>query len=95
MTSAGGLQYGLIRLLIHVHARRTACSLPEPARRRVRGMDESSEVQNLPIVLRSGNYAIDPKAEILPQPFRGSEGQIRTKGNAVAGALHCRFHALK
>src|ERR1700736_2237019 len=36
--------YGLIRLLIHVHARRTACRLPEPARHTRPGMDETSQV---------------------------------------------------
>src|SRR5215469_12959351 len=36
--------YGLIRLLIHVHARRTACRLPEPARQTSPGMDETSQV---------------------------------------------------
>src|SRR5215831_14116192 len=36
--------YGLIRLLIHVHARRVACRLPEPARYTSPGMDETSQV---------------------------------------------------
>src|SRR6266851_2799340 len=36
--------YGLIRLLIHVHARRAACRLPEPARHTSPGMDETSQV---------------------------------------------------
>src|SRR5207344_3358855 len=36
--------YGLIRLLIHVHARRAACSLPEPARLTSPGVDETSQV---------------------------------------------------
>src|SRR5437868_3618804 len=34
----------LIRLLIHVHARRAACRLPEPARHTRPGMDETSQV---------------------------------------------------
>jgi len=33
-----------IRLLIHVHARRAACRLPEPARNTSPGMDETSQV---------------------------------------------------
>src|SRR5258707_4084829 len=36
--------YGLIRLLIQVHARRAACRLPEPARHTSPGMDETSQV---------------------------------------------------
>jgi len=36
--------YGLIRLLIHVHARRAACRLPEPARHTSPGMNETSQV---------------------------------------------------
>ena len=36
--------YGLIRLLIHVHARRAACRLPEPARHTSPGMHETSQV---------------------------------------------------
>src|SRR5262245_19102455 len=35
-------QYGLIRLLIHVHARRAADGLPEPARHTAPRMDETS-----------------------------------------------------
>src|SRR6266567_9222578 len=34
----------LIRLLIHVHAQRAACRLPEPVRRTTPGMDETSQV---------------------------------------------------
>src|ERR1700682_1528630 len=34
----------VIRLLIHVHARRAACRLPEPARHTSPGMDETSQV---------------------------------------------------
>src|ERR1700724_3141868 len=36
--------YGLIRLLIQVHARRAAYRLPEPARHTSPGMDETSQV---------------------------------------------------
>ena len=48
-------KYGLIRLLIHVHARRAACRLPEPTRHTSPGMDETPRfrVKNVSTCTRS------------------------------------------